>query len=154
MMKQKDAVFAAYTAGINAGLEHGSKPLFDHVKTEIFHGITAGDISYNKDRSNEKEVRNYAGSVTNNFFKKDERISGAKYVPQTKRGPIVKDERLIELSTNLKALKVHSPENMELIGRVQAAFDARKAEVAASKVSTKVKSEAETMESLAALGLL
>lgn len=154
MIKQKEAVFAAYTAGIEAGLEHGSDALFDQVAASVAAGIFNGEVEYGKDRTDEKAVRSYSRSVTSNWFKKDQRISGAKYVPATRRGPQVKDERLKALIANLKSLKAHDSQvDMTLIQRVEAAIAARKSELAAEKAASKVQSLEETMASLEALGI-
>ncbi len=152
MMKQKDAVFAAYTAGIEAGLTAGSDQLFDHVASQVQAGIASGEVEYGKDKDDEKAVKSYSRSLTSNWFKKDERISGAKYVPATKRGPQVKDEVLKGLNTNLKSLRAHNAD-MELISRVEAAIEARRAEIAQQKASSKVQSLEETLASLEQLGI-
>ncbi len=155
MIKQKEAVFAAYQAGINNGLAAGSEPLFDHVASQVEAGIRAGEVDYSKDRNDEKTVKSYSRSVTSNWFKKDDRISGAKYVPATKRGPQVKDDMLRKLNTSLKSLKAQAPGtvDMNLIQRVEAAIEERKAQVASTKAASKVQSIDDAMNTLAELGI-
>src|SRR5581483_7039528 len=92
VMKQKDAVFAAYQAAVANGMEHGSDALYEQVAAVVQAGIASGEVDYGKDRTKESEVKSYARSLVSNWFKKDERISGAKYVPATRRGPQIKDE--------------------------------------------------------------
>lgn len=152
MIKQKEAVYAAYQSGVNNGLEHGSDQLFDFVAGQMQTGITDGTVDYSGDRGDEKKVKSYSRSVTSNWFKKDERISGAKYVPATKRGPQVKDELLRTLNVNLKSLKANNAD-MTLISRVEHAIEARKSEIAATKQASKVQSMDETLASLQALGI-
>lgn len=151
-IKQKDAVFAAYQAGREQGLEHGSDQLFESVAGLVQAGIANGDVDYSKDRANEKEVKAYARSLTSNWFKKDERISGAKYVPATRRGPMIKDETLKALSENLKSLKAHSAD-MTIIQRVEQAIQQRRQQLAAQKDKSKVQTMEETLASLAELGI-
>ena len=152
MIKQKEAVFAAYQAGINNGLAHGSDELYEFVASNVQAGIVDGSVEYSKDRADEKAVKSYSRSLTANWFKKDERISGAKYVPATKRGPQVKDEQLRSLMTNLKALKAHNAD-MGLISRVEKTIEDRRRELQSQKSQSKVQSMDETLASLQQLGI-
>jgi hypothetical protein len=153
-MKQREAVFAAYTAALEAGMAVGTDQLFDHVADTVAAGITAGEVAYGKDRADEAKVKSYSRSVTSNWFKKDERIAGAKYVPATRRGPQIKDETLKKLTSALKSLKAHNrPEDMTLITKVQDQIEARRSALASDKAASKVQPLEETLASLAELGI-
>jgi hypothetical protein len=152
MIKQKEAVFNAYQTGINNGLQHGGDQLFEAVAADVSQQIAAGGVEYGKDRSDEKAVKSYGRALTSNWFKKDERISGAKYVPATRRGPQVKDDTLKKLSSSLKALKIHNGD-MTLIAKVEAAVETRRAELQAAKASSKVQSLDDTLQALEELGI-
>lgn len=155
MIKQKEAVFSAFSAGIDSGMEQGTPALFDHVASLVASGITSGEVEYSKDRSDEKVAKAYSRSLTSNWFKKDDRINGGtKYIPATKRGPQVKDETLKKLSVSLKSLKAHNGQvDMNLISRVETAIDARKQQLASEKAATKVQSLDETLAALESLGI-
>lgn len=152
MIKQKEAVFAAYTDGRNSGLEHGSEQLFEHVAAMVQSGIANGEVDYGKDRANEKQVKSYARSLTSNWFKKDDRIAGTKYVPATKRGPQIKDENLKLLTQALKSLKAHNAD-MTVITRVEEAIKTRRDELSSLKDKSKVMPVEDALAALADLGL-
>lgn len=153
MTKQKDAVFAALSAASTQGLEGENATNFavEQVKT----GLMTGEIIHSKGTfTDEKAAQSYARSLVSNWRKKDERLNGgAKYVPATKRGPIMKDEMLKKLNDSLKSLRINQPENHELIGRVEAAIEARKAVIANEKQASKVQSLDETLAALQDLGI-
>jgi len=152
MMKQNEAVRTFIAQADAQGLT--DKARRDFAVEQVRLGILSGEIGYNKDKTDEKVVARYASSLVGNWLKKDVTLNGGvKYVPETKRGPQIKDERLIELNANLKSLRAHGSD-MTLISRVEDAITARKAQLAAEKETTKVKSIEETNESLRALGLL
>jgi len=153
MVKQKDSVFAAFTSGVEAGLEPGSDALFNHMAAEVENGIRAGEVDYTKSRSDEKIVRTYSRSLISNWTKKDIRLTnGVKYVPATKRGPQVKDETLKALNTSLKSLKAHGGD-MSLISRVETAIEQRRDSIQTAKAATKVQSLDQTLETLMSLGI-
>jgi len=151
MMKQKDAVFAALEQAQRLDLEGDAAHAFAVEKVK--QGLMDGTVFHSKGRLDEKKAKSYAGSLLANWFKKDERLNGGvKYVPETKRGPQVKDELLKTLTTNLKSLKANNAD-AELIARVESAIETRRAALAAEKQATKVQSLDETMASLEALGI-
>ena len=151
MMKQKDGVFAALQAASEQGLE-GDQAI-DFAVEQVKQGLMSGEIAHSKGQLDEKSARSYAGSLVSNWRKKDERLNGGvKYVPETKRGPQVKDETLKTLMTNLKSLKANNAD-ADLIARVEAAIEARRSEVQATKAAAKVQSMDETLASLQALGI-
>jgi hypothetical protein len=151
--KQKDAVFNAITMASEQGLEGDSAHAFavEQVKT----GLMSGEIQHSAGAiTDPKKAESYAKALIANWRKKDDRLTGGvKYVPATKRGPIVKDDMLKKLNESLKSLKVNQPGNAELIARVEAAITARKAELAAAKAQSKVQSLDETLSTLADLGI-
>jgi hypothetical protein len=153
MMKQKDAVFAAMTAGSEQGLTGDDQINFavEQVKT----GLMSGEIVHSKGPfTDEKAARSYAGSLVSNWKKKDVRLTGGvKYTPETKRGPIVKDETLKKLNDSLKSLRINQPNNSDLIGRVEAAIEERRSQLAAAKAQTKVQTLDETLAALQELGI-
>jgi len=65
----------------------------------------------------------------------------------------LKDARLKGLTESLKSLRVTSPENIDLIGRVETAIEERKATLASTKAASKVQSLDETLAALADLGI-
>lgn len=151
MMKQKDAVYAALEAAQAEG--HQGDEATEFAVEKVKQGLMSGEIAHSKGQLDEKAARSYAGSLISNWKKKDPRLNGGvQYVPETKRGPQVKDELLRTLSTNLKSLKANNAD-AELIARVEAAIENRRAEVQAEKAATKVQSLDETMASLEALGI-
>lgn len=151
MVKQKDAVFTAFQIAIEQGLE--GTVARDFAVEQVKAGLMAGEIEHSKGALDEKTAQSYARSLVSNWTKKDERLNGgAKYVPATKRGPQVKDETLKALQTNLKSLKANNADP-ELIARVEAAMEERRAHLAAEKAQSKVQSLDETLASLQALGI-
>lgn len=151
--KQKDAVFAALETARGQGLEGDSLREF---ATEVLaQGLMTGEIVHSKGAiTDPKKAKSYAGSLISNWTKKDTRLTnGVKYVPETKRGPILKDEKLKDLTVAMKSILVNQPTNAELIARVQAAIDERRAEVAATKAATKVQSMDEALATLESLGI-
>lgn len=152
-MKQKDAVFAAFNAGQQQGLE--GEALKSFAAEQIKQGLMSGEVSHKEGPvTDEAKATKYAKSLISNWTKKDERLTnGVKYVPATRRGPQVKDETLKKLNESLKSLKVHSPDNMTLITSVQAKIDERKAQLAAEKAGSKVQTLEEAMATLAELGV-
>lgn len=153
MLKQKDAVVQFWNQGSQQGL--AGKDLESFVANEVYHGIASGDIEHRDEsiRTDEKRARSYAKSLTSNHFKKAKEINGGvKYEPATKRGPVVKDQRLKDLIESLKALKANNAD-MNLISQVEAAAEARRAEVDAEKSKSKLPSIEDTMAKLAELGI-
>lgn len=152
MMKQSEAVRTFINQADSQGLTDKARRDFAVENVKI--GLLDGSIAYGKDRTDEKAVSIYASSVVGNWLKKDTTLNGGvKYEPATKRGPQVKDEQLIALNANLKSLRVLSPDNMDLIGRVESAIEARKAILAQAKETTKVQSLEDTLASLEAMGI-
>lgn len=151
--KQKDAVFTALSQAISSGLEGESATAF--AVEQVKMGLMSGEIIHSKGVfTDEKLAESYARSLISNWKKKDIRLTdGVKYVPTTKRGPIMKDEKLKKLTESLKSLRVTSPDNTDLIARVEAAIEARRTELASEKAATKVQSLDETLASLADLGI-
>lgn len=152
-IKQKDAVFNAIQAASEQGLEGDQLTTF--AVEQVKQGLMSGEVQHSKgNMSDEKAALSYARSLVSNWRKKDERLTGGvKYVPATKRGPIMKDETLRKLNDSLKSLRVNDPDNAELIGKVEAAIDARKSQLAAEKAASKVQSLDETLAALADLGI-
>lgn len=151
MIKQKEAVFAAFALGREQGLQDAQ--LINFAVEQVRSGIAGGDVGYEKDRSNEKQVASYSKALVSNWLKKDPRLNGGtKYVPATKRGPQIKDETLKALTENLKSLKAHNAD-MTIIQRVEKAVEDRRAQVAAAKSASKVQTMEETLASLEALGI-
>lgn len=153
MIKQKDAVVQFWNQGTEQGLS--GKDLQEYVATEIFHGLSAGDIEHRDEsiRSDEKRCKSYARSLVGNHFKKAKEINGGvKYEPTTKRGPLVKDQRLKDLMESIKSLKANNAD-MTLISQVEAAAEVRRAELEAEKSKSKLPSMEETMAKLAELGI-
>lgn len=151
MMKQKDGVFAAIMAAQEQGLEGDAAHNF--AVEQVKAGLMTGEIIHSKGQLDEKAARSYAGSLISNWKKKDDRLNGGvKYEPSVKRGPQVKDELLKTLNTNLKSLRANNADS-ELIGRVEAAIEARREAINAEKAATKVQSLDETLASLESLGI-
>lgn len=166
MMKQKDAVFAAITAAQEQGLEGDAARNF--AVEQVKQGLMDGTIQHSAGQiTDEKRAQGYARSLVSNWLKKDERLNGGtKYVPATKRGPILKDEtlrKIVEarksLEVNLNALRT-SGGDPDLIARVEAALEQtrtkeaeRREALAAEKAQSKVQSLEETMANLEALGI-
>jgi hypothetical protein len=151
MMKQKDAVYAALEAAQAEG--HQGDEAIAFAVEKVKQGLMDGTIQHSKGALDEKSARSYAGSLISNWRKKDTRLNGGvQYVPETKRGPQVKDEQLRTLKANLDSLKAHGADE-DLIARVEAAYEARKAQVQAEKAASKVQSLDETLASLQALGI-
>lgn len=152
MMKQKEGVFAAITVGMEQGLEGDALKTFAVEQVKV--GLMTGEIGHSKGPiADEKAARSYAVGLVNNWMKKDERLTGgAKYVPQTKRGPRVKDEELLKLTTSLKSLEAHGADQ-GLIDTVKARIEARRQVLAQEKATSKVQSLDETLAELEALGI-
>lgn len=152
MIKQKDAVFSALEAARGQGLEGDAVREF--AIEQVAQGLMAGEVQHSKGALDPKRAASYAGSLVSNWTKKDTRLTnGVKYVPETRRGPIVKDDTLIKLNGSLKSLEVNQPDNTDLIERVRGAIEARKAEIAATKAATKVQSMDEALATLESLGI-
>lgn len=153
-IKQKDAVFAAFQAAQNQGLEGNDARAFAVEQVKV--GLMSGEIQHSEGQiADEKKATTYARSLVSNWSKKDERLNGgAKYVPTTKRGPQVKDPLLKQLSESLKSVKVHDAGNMQLISAIEAKMAERREQLAQEKASTKVASLEETMAALSELGIV
>ncbi len=150
--KQKDAVFAAIQAASDQGLDGDAANEF--AVEQVTQGLMAGEIAHSKGALDPKAAKSYARSLVANWRKKDVRLTnGVKYVPTTKRGPIVKDDQLKKLTESLKSLKINQPDNTDLIARVEAAIAARKETLAAEKAATKVQSMDEALATLESLGI-
>ena len=149
---QKEAVFQAITDGQTQGFTGNDLKAF--AVEQVKSGLMSGEVEYKNDRTDEKACTNYARALYSNWTKKDTRLNGgAKYVPATIRGPQVKDEQLKKLTESLKSIKVNAPGESDLIARVEAAIEARKAELHATKAQSKVQSLDETFAALAELGI-
>lgn len=150
--KQKDAVFNAITQAQEQGLEGDAATAF--AVEQVKSGLMSGEVQHSTGFTDPAKAETYAKALIANWRKKDLRLTGgAKYVPATKRGPIVKDDRLKALNESLKSLKVNQPGNTELIARVEEAIASRKAELAAAKAQSKVQSLDETLATLTDLGI-
>jgi len=137
-MKQKDAVVLYWTQGTEQGLT--GKDLEAFVSTEIFHGLQAGDIDHRNAamKEDEKECQRYAKALVSNHFKKAKEINGGvKYIPQTTRGPIIKDQALKDLSICLKAMQGRDDVTEEMIQSTSFLIESRKAELEAAKPAKK-----------------
>ena len=152
-MNQKETVFNAFQGATNEGLTGTAHTAF--VIDQIACDLTSGECAHSKGPiTDEKEARKYAGALLSNWKKKDTRLSGGvAYVPATPRGPQVKDGLLKQLNGNLKSLKAHGVEDMDLITRVEAAIATRREELAAAKGIAKVQPIEDAMAELAALGI-
>ena len=150
MMKQNEAVYAAYKAGTEQGLTGPELKAF--AVAQVKAGLMDGTISHKAGRLDEKDALSYSRQLVQNWFKKDEKIAGVKYTPTFRRGPQVKDEQLKKLKAAHKALVAHNADP-KLISDVEAAINKRKAEVEAQKAQSKVLSIDETINILAELGI-
>lgn len=153
-MKQKDAVFAAFNAGQQQGLE--GEALKSFAAEQVKQGLMSGEVSHKEGAiTDEAKATKYAKSLISNWTKKDDRLTnGVKYVPATRRGPQVKDDVLKKLNESLKSLKVHDAGNMTLISSVEAKIAERKAQLAQEKAGSKVQTLEETMAALAEIGVI
>lgn len=151
--KQKDAVFTALETARSQGLEGDAAREF--AVEQVTQGLIAGEVQHSAGKVEDpKKAKSYARSLVANWLKKDDRLNGGvKYVPETKRGPQVKDEQLKKLNAALKSLEVNDPENTETIERVRNAINARKTQLAAEKAATKVQSMDEALATLSELGI-
>jgi hypothetical protein len=150
-MKQKDFVKQAIMAAIAAGLS--AEALNSAAAETIKNGLISGECEHSKGPMDEKAAKSYAKSLVGNYLKKDKDLNGGvKYEPTTRRGPIVKDQRLKDLKTSLKALEANSA-SPELIAQVTTAIATREAELEAEKTTSKLPSLEETMAKLAELGI-
>jgi hypothetical protein len=152
-IKQKDAVYAAFQAGREQGLEGNS--LRDFAVEQVKVGLMSGEVAHSEGQfADEKKAQTYARSLVSNWAKKDERLNGgAKYVPTTRRGPQVKDDELKKLNEALKSLRVHDSGNMALISQIEQRMAARKQSLQAEKAGAKVQTLEETMAALEGLGI-
>lgn len=150
-MKQKDFVKQAILACMSQGLEGDA--LNSAASESIKTGLVTGECEHSKGPMDEKTAKSYAKSLVGNYLKKDKDLNGGvKYEPTTRRGPIVKDQRLKDLKTSLKALEANSA-SPELIAQVTTAIATREAELEAEKTTSKLPSLEETMAKLAELGI-
>jgi hypothetical protein len=148
-MKQKDVVFNAFHACLTALNITGVKFVSevpaeqkDEVKNGVIDLVTqsimSGEMDLDKPelKADEKAAKGYAKALWGNWIKKDDRLNGGvKYVPQTRRGPIVKDENLKKLKGAIQSLQLNKADPA-LIAKTQEVFDARKAELAAAKAAS------------------
>jgi hypothetical protein len=151
MIKQKDAVFAAITEAQGNKLE--GKEAIAYAVEKVSAGLMDKTVQHSTGFTDPAKALGYARSLVANWMSKDTRLNGGeKYAPKTKRGPQVKDERLRTLKESHKSLIAHQADPA-LIAKVEAAMQARQAEVQAEKSQANVPSLDETLASLADLGI-
>jgi len=109
--------------------EQLSKDQINTLKSNVVSGIVNGNVSFNKDTTDSKEVARYvAGMVSNHFRKAKELNGGSTYSPQsTGRGS--RDSQVSELNKLLKTFE----ENTEEYNQVVEAIALRKAVLASEK---------------------
>jgi hypothetical protein len=152
-MKQKESVYVAFMAESQGKsiAECSTVPGFrERVVEAVAASLNTNETEWDSaDKSPEKCLA-YASQLYSNWTKKDIRISGIKYEPATKRGPQMKDDKLIKLTTALKSASVHAPEK---VPQIEALIEIRKAELTVEKSKTKVMNSDELNATLAELGL-
>jgi hypothetical protein len=121
MFNQKEAVYKGFESGKELNLS--GKELIVHATTIVQQGLMAGEVEHStpeKFLNNEKESKRYASALVLNWFRRDLRISGGvKYVPTTRRGPIVKNVELKDLlAAQRKLSKIGSPEAQEVLAMI------------------------------------
>ena len=99
------------------------------LKSNIVSGIVDGDINFNKDTTDEKEIGRYVSGMVSNHFRKAKELNGGSTYSAQATGRGSRDEQVSELS---KLLKTFKPESSEF-EQISAAIVARKAEIAVTK---------------------
>lgn len=149
-MKQKQFVKEAILAAIALELEGAA--LISHASELVMNGLMSGECEFSG-AIDEKRAKSYSKSVVGNYLKKDKDLNGGvKYTPANPRGPIVKDQRLKDLKTSLKALQANGVDS-GLIAQIETAILIRETEVDSEKATSKLPSLEETMAKLAELGI-
>jgi hypothetical protein len=147
MISQKDSVFTAYEQGKAQNLT--GKDLATFASTQVALGLMQGEVEHStpeKFLNNEKEANKYAKELVSNWFRRDQRINGGvKYVPETKRGPIVKNADLKDLlAAQRKLSKIGSPEAQEVLSMISPKIEELSAiemEARKARQSSKAKKE-------------
>lgn len=104
------------------------------VRQQVYNGIVAGKVAYNKDLKDTKTISRYvAGMIDNHFRKAKELNGGMQYKPSATGTKSSKDEKLKSLELLLKNMNVDSDE----YDKVLLAIEERKNEIAATKKKTK-----------------
>lgn len=135
-ISQKDAVVNEVKSILGSSFDPSapakdqlSKSQIEQIKSNISEGIIDGTISYNKDTSDDKEIRKYVNGMVSNHFRKTKELNGnSTYVPQSS-GRGSRDSQISELSKLLKTFDEGSSE----YDQVLTAISARKAELASVK---------------------
>ena len=168
MLSQKEAIYLAFcdsvsslevVTSINDLTPEQLEAVRNSVKESVAAGLKDGTVQHDNPTlmSDHKEALKYAGSLFSNWTKRDQRISGIKYTPNTVRGPQTKDEILGKLMTARKAVVAHSPDNTDLLATIDAKINLRKTEINAAKPKKPAKNKVtpinEALESLKALGI-
>lgn len=109
-----------------------SKDQISTLKNNVVDGIINGNVSFNKDTNDLKEVARYVnGMVSNHFRKAKELNGGSTYSPQsTGRGS--RDSQVSELNKLLKTFE----ENTEEYNQIVEAIALRKAVLTSEKSET------------------
>jgi hypothetical protein len=149
-ISQKEGVFKAFS---NLNGTHTGKELREQVKCAVAAMLQSGEIEWKDADKSEAACLKYAGQLVSNYFKRDERISGCKYVPANPTGTRTKDATLRSIESAIASVKVHEPTNTQLLSALEDKRTARREELASAKKATKVLSPDELSSVLSELGV-
>lgn len=134
---QKEAVVNAVESVLGSNFTSGetvvknviNKDQLTQVRQQVFDGIKKGNIAYNGDTTNDKELRRYVNGMIQNHFRKAKELNGGnKYVPAT-TGTSRRDPQLSNLKKLLKTYEEGSYEHHKILD----AIATREAELAEEK---------------------
>jgi hypothetical protein len=147
--KQSEAVYQAFLHGQQSGLSGGDLKAF--VIATVADGLMNGTVECKTKPvlGDQRASRQYAKALTNGRFKKDERITGVKYEPSTRRHAVY-NPRIAKLQETLKKLKAADPRN-ELIPQVEAAIQVAIAQI--TPEAPEIMSREELSRTLLELGI-
>lgn len=108
-----------------------TKDQFSLLKANVVQGIVDGNVSYNKEVSDIKEVEKYVSGMISNHFRKAKELNGnTTYTPSSGSS---RDPQLVELQKLLKTYEEGTDEYNQIVSAV----NSRKEEIAAEKANNK-----------------
>ena len=145
-MRQKEFIKTTIQFGIKNNLS--GTELMNFVIDQVKKGLMNGECHYSKGILDEKDALRYSKALYKNTMMKDlDMNGGTPYTPSTKRGPIIKDEKLKDLKKVLKSLQ-ESNGDPALISKVESLYETRMKELESEKKKETTLTEEETLSIL------
>lgn len=138
--KQKEAVVEAIISVLGDSFQPNSTIVKDVITSEqkseirdiIFNGILSGEIGYNKDLTNESEVRKYTNGLIDNHIRRAKELNGGTVYKPSREGT-KRDAQLKELNKLLNSGRFQ--EGSEEYIAISSHIQTRKSQIAAERAN-------------------